>query len=44
MDLELLVYDLSFGFNLEVWHTSIVAFNKEFYFGTNGIVICEKES
>ena len=40
--------NLTFGYlrkisYLEVlWHTSIVAFKKEFYFGKNGIIICEE--
>ena len=48
MDLNLYVYDLTFGYlrktsYLEVlWHTSIVAFKKEFYFEKNGIIICEE--
>jgi hypothetical protein len=47
MDLNLYEYDSTFEFlgkisHLEVLcHTSIVAFKKEFYFGKNGIIICE---
>lgn len=47
-DLCLCMYDLSKGmaqylssmfFKIDgIWHTSVIAFNNEYYFGTNGII------
>lgn len=53
-DLCLCMYDLSKGmaqylssmfFKIDgIWHTSVIAFNNEYYFGTNGIISCKPVS
>jgi len=37
-NLYLYIYDISNGFKC-IWHTSIVAYNLEYYFGIDGIQV-----